>query len=258
MTTTAAAAAVIDHTRAVRLVLGRAALAGLVMIGFVGCAGSDPVDQGASLSLEPTASTTSPPPASTTTVATPTTVTAMPAPSAAPTAPTPAPIDAAALLTTALDGLAAGYHFTTTVTLDGVVALVADGDRVGDGTRVTVGRDGVVVFYVITPEGTWVQPEGGDWEQLDTPAATTDPIGALRSPTEVTVAANDGTTTTLAVTVPAANLGVALDGVVVVSPTIVGGVLTQVDYSSTIEGSPATVQAIVGPVADSSPVVNPI
>ena len=54
------------------------------------------------------------------------------------------------------------YHFVSTVTLDGAVALVADGDRVGDGSRVTLTSNDGNASYVITADGSWVMLPGGD------------------------------------------------------------------------------------------------
>src|SRR5215218_5364140 len=69
------------------------------------------------------ASTAAPGPAVVTTVGAPTTA----APTtAAPTTAGAAP-DAGAVLHQALDSLTSTYHFVSTVTLDGAVALVADG-----------------------------------------------------------------------------------------------------------------------------------
>ncbi len=171
--------------------------------------------------------------------------------------PTSAPIDGGALLQAALAQVAAGYHFTTTVTVDGAVILTADGDRIGAGSRLTVTQNAASIKYVITADGTWVQPEGGDWQKLDTPAATSDPITSLSAPTSVTVASTHGTTTNLTVTVPSASLGLSGDPVAL-TVVVTGGALTGVLYQTTVNSKPATVQATVGAVADATPVVAPI
>ena len=44
-----------------------------------------------------------------------------------------------------------GYHFNQTATVDGVVALTVDGDRLTDGARLAVSNEAGLVFYVITP-----------------------------------------------------------------------------------------------------------
>ncbi len=92
----------------------------------------------------------------------------------------------------ALDTLAGGYHFSPHVTLDGTEVLVAEGDRVGDGTRLTIWSNDTNVAYVITPDGSWVLPDGGEWQALDDPPATTDPLTALRSASTVSGSSADG------------------------------------------------------------------
>ena len=176
----------------------------------------------------------------------------------APSAPATAAVDGAALLHGAIASMSAGYHFTTTLTVNGVVVLSADGDRVGDGTRLAVTRGDVSVQYVITPAATWVQPEGGDWQQLDTASASTDPIAALASPSAVAVTAVDGTATIVNASVPAAALGLGGDNAVTMSARIDNGAITSVGYDATIDGKPAIMQASIGPVVDGSPVVAPI
>jgi len=191
-----------------------------------------------------------------TTVA-PTTVaptTAAPTTAAAPTAPAP---DPNAVLQAAVNGLSGTYHFVSTVTLDGAVALTADGDRVGDGSRLTLSsRDGTV-SYVITPDGSWVMPEGGEWQPVETDPANTDPIGALRTPTAVQPGATDGSTSHLAVTVAPSALGVAGDAPVPLDVTVTAAVLSGVTYTTTVGGKPATVTSTFGPAQDPSPVTAP-
>jgi len=157
-----------------------------------------------------------------------------------------------------MDATTAGYHYHAIATIAGAVAVEVDGDRVGDGTRLGVVRDGVAVQYVITPDGTWVQPEGGDWDQLDTPPATSDPILALRTPSSVSVDSADGNTVHLTVSVPASSLGLTGDAIVPLGVVITGGTLSEVVYTTTIDGQPASIDTVVGPALDPSPVVAPI
>lgn len=179
-----------------------------------------------------------------------------PAPESAPAATVA--IDAVALLQTAMDNAAPGYHYHSIVTVGGSTVVEVDGDRIGEGTRVGVVRDGVSVQHVITPGGTWVQPDGGDWDQMDTPPATVDPIAALRSPSAATVASADGTAIHLSVSVPAASLGLAGDATIYLAVVVDAGNLAAVVYTTTIEAQPARVETVVGPVIDGTPVVAPI
>jgi len=194
--------------------------------------------------------TTAPAPATTAPAAAPA---AAPAPTAAP-APPP---DPAATLQAALAALTTTYHFVSTVTLDGAVALVADGDRVGDGSRLTLTSGDGKVSYVITPDGSWVMPDGGDWQPLDTDPADADPIGALQAPAAIQATSNDGSTAHFAVTVAPASLGVAGDAPVQLDVGISGNLLSSVSYATTVGGKPATVSATFGPAQDPTPVAPP-
>jgi hypothetical protein len=201
------------------------------------------------------ASTTAAP---TSTAVGPTTV--APAATAAPTTAAPSttpPIDPATTLQQGLAGLGTNYHFTTTATVDGATVLTADGDRIDDGQRFAVTANGATVQYVITPDGTWVEQAGQDWQQLDDQPATADPVAALGAPTSVALAGTSGTTTTLTVSVPATALGVSADGDVPLTATVTDGVLGAVSYATTVSGRPAAVQATFGPPADAQPVTAP-
>ena len=177
----------------------------------------------------------------------------------APATASTAPVDGAALLQQAVAATGSGYHFNQTATVDGVVALTVDGDRLADGARLAVSGASGLVFYVITPDGTWLMPENGEWEADDSDPPAVDPIAALGAPTSVTVAANDGTTVQLVVDVPLSSLGLQGDGDAPLQVSIVGGALSTITYSTTTgDGKAASTTTIIGPVVDGSPVVAPI
>jgi hypothetical protein len=171
----------------------------------------------------------------------------------------PGPVDGAALLQQAVAASAAGYHFNQTATVDGAVAVTIDGDRLPSGARLAVSNTAGLVYYVITPDGTWLMPQNGEWEVDDSPAPDVDPIAALNAPTSVTVASSDGTTVQLTVTVPMASLGIAGDGDATLQVSIVSGVLSSITYNTTTsDGKPADTTTLFAPVVDASPVVAPI
>lgn len=172
----------------------------------------------------------------------------------------PGPVDGAVLLQQAVAATAGGYHFNQTATVDGAVALTIDGDRLSDGARVAVTSPTAgLVNYVITPAGTWLMPENGDWQVDDSGTPAVDPIAALGAPTSVTVAGNDGTTVQLVVTVPLAALGLPGDGDAPLQVAVVSGALSTITYSTTTsDGKPASTTTIIGPPVDASPVVPPI
>jgi hypothetical protein len=227
-------------------------LLALVATATVGCSGSDTDDTSGAIG-DATVITLA-----ADTAAEPTTT---PAPAAAPTTVAPAntvPIDAAAMLQASLDSLAGGYHFRTSVGIGGTEVLVAEGDTVGDGTRLTIWSNGTSVAYVITPAGSWVFPEGGEWEALDTPPATTDPLLALRTPSAVTGSSGDGVAATLVATVAANALGVPSDGTADVQVSVSGATLSEIAYDAVVEGQTASVRSTFGAVVDPTPVVAPI
>ncbi len=168
------------------------------------------------------------------------------------------PIDAPAMLQASLDSLAAGYHFRTSVSVAGAEVLVAEGDKVGDGTRLTIWSNGTSVAYVITSAGSWVFPEGGEWEALDTPPATTDPLLALRTPSAVSGTSADGVAATLVATVAANTLGVPADGTADVRVIVNGPTLSEIAYDAAVESQTATVRSVFGAVVDATPVTPPI
>jgi hypothetical protein len=235
---------VIDRRKPARLLLGGA---GLLLV-LAACANNDsPKAQSAA---GPTTSVSP---------ATPTDPAVIATTSLPPGSTTIAPVDGATLLQQALAATSGGYHFNQTATVDGVVAVTVDGDRLPTGARLAVTNDAGLVNYVITPDGTWLMPENGDWEADDSPAPAVDPIAALSTPTSVSVVNNDGSTVQLAVTVPASALGITADGDAALQVTITGGALTTISYSTTTpDGKVAAATTSIGAVVDSSPVVPPI
>jgi len=235
-----------EHGRAARFLFGGA---GLLLV-FSACSDNNAPSVGGANSntLAPIATTSAAPTSAATTVST-----------TAAVAPTAAPVDGAALLQQAVAASANGYHFNQTNSVDGVVALTIDGDRLPSGARLAVSNASGLVNYVITPAGMWLMPENGEWELDDSNPPTIDPIAALGSPTSVAVTSNDGTTVQLAVTVPAASLGVADSGDTPLQVSVVGGGLTGITYSTTTaDGKPASAVVVIGPAVDASPVVPPI
>lgn len=206
----------------------------------------------ASSSTEPTSSSA---PATTTTAvqltipATTTTV--------AVTAP-PVTVDPTAALQQGLVALAAGYHFSSVVTVNGAQSLVAEGDRIGDASRMVLTGDGGTVEYVIVPEGSYAHPEGGEWSVLDVDPATSDPIVALGTPVAVALLPTTDGSVAVRATVSAVSLGVAAEGNVDVDVLIANSTITQLSYSSAVEGGTAQVVTTIGPVVDTTPIVAPI
>jgi hypothetical protein len=256
---TVIAAVMTDPRRSVRLLAQGAGL--LVALSALACCSSSTEGAPRAETAAELGSTVIDPAPTAVTVEPTSTVAATAAPTPAPTPPSTPPVpavDGGALLQQALDALATGYHFTTTVTVDGVVRLVADGDRVADGTRLNLTGDGGTISYVITPAGSWVLPEDGEWETIEAPPATVDPIAALRSPTAITVDAVEGTVTRLTATVPGAALGLAGVAAAAVQLLLDGSTLRDITYMASVDARPASVQAAISPLTDATPVIAPV
>jgi hypothetical protein len=241
----------VKYGNAARLLFGGA---GLLLV-FGGCSNSSSPAVGSAIANSPTSvaaatSTVGPSPAP---APTPTTI--APVAVGAPTLP----IDAPTLLQQAVAASSAGYHFNQTNTVNGEVALTVDGDRLPDGARVAVSNSAGLVYYVITPDGTWLMPQNGEWEVDDSDPPAVDPIAALSAPTSVSLAGNDGTTAQLVVNVPLSAIGLEGDGDAPLQVSIVGGTLTSIVYSTTTaDGQAAVATTAIGAVLDPSPVVAPI
>lgn len=251
-TKTASTRTVDKYGKAARLLVGGA---GLLLV-FAACSNDESPAVGSLAPITPNTGVTGasqPAVVATSTVAT--AVSPVPGPT-----PAPAPLDGAALLQQGLAAMNGGYHFNQTATVDGVPVLTVDGDRLVDGTRLTLTGEGGLVWYIITPDGSsYALAEGGEWEALDATPDAVDPILALFAPTSVSVASIDGTTVQLAVTVPLTSLGIEGEGDAPVQVTFVSGALTNIAYSATTpEGRIAAATTVIGPVVDASPVVAPI
>ena len=167
-------------------------------------------------------------------------------------------LDPASGLQQGLAALSTGYHFSSVVTVNGTQSLAADGDRIGDASRLVLTGDGGSVAYIITPEASYAQPENGEWSVLDVAPATSDPITALYTPTAVALLPTADGSVVVRVTVNAVSLGIAADGNVDVDVTLAGGAITQISYTAAVDGGTAQVVTIIGAVVDATPIVAPI
>lgn len=196
----------------------------------------------------------------------PPTPTATPTSAAAASAPPPTtvPLDAALMLTTALDALGAGYHFATTATVAGNLAVSAEGDHIAGATHMVVTSGGTSTEYIVTPAAAWALADGA-WQQLDSAAGLPDPIGQLRSPLTAT-AAGTPAAAVLTAQYPNRALGLPGDGRAAVEFEITDGRITALRYATVVvltnaDGStveqPAEVAATIGPVAPGTEITLP-
>lgn len=172
-------------------------------------------------------------------------------------APTGSP-EAVTLLTGALESLGVTYHFVTTVRVADEIRVTAEGDRVGDGARLDLTAEGGTVSYVITDDGAWARPENGEWVELDTPPASTDPIAALAAAMSVDLGPSTDGVQVLNVVVNNDNLGIAGGGTSTLTVTLVDGRLDQITYRTTLGDQEAEATTILSAAKDPSPVAAPL
>lgn len=165
--------------------------------------------------------------------------------------------DATALVADALSALGSEYHFVTSVKVGDSVVLTAQGDRVGDGARLSLTSDAGVVSYVIVGKESWAKPENGVWAALEAAPSTTDPISALARASAATVVRVEGDTTTVELAVPSADLGIGAEGSSTVTVQIVGGRLVFAVYGTSIDDRAAVVSTEFTTVVDPSAVTAP-
>lgn len=179
-------------------------------------------------------------------------------PTTAATTPAVAPEDANGALQQGLATLAAGYHFSSTVTVNGALSLTADGDRISDSSSLVLSGPGGTVSYIVTPEGSYAQPEAGEWTLLDLAPATSDPIAALLRPVSTAVLPTSDGTVVVQVTVTAVSLGITADGNVDVQVLLADGAITQITYTAPVDGGTAQVVTTISTIVDTTPIVAPI
>ena len=235
----------------------RAVLVVLVLVG--GCNRDDTVDQfareAAPASVTARASTSAPGDPTT-----PLSHSVPPAPVT--TAPVP---DATTTLTAALDTLATGYHFVTTATVDGQVAVMAEGDHVAGTTRMTVTSGGASTNYLVTPDAAWAQTDG-EWRQLDSAQGLTDPVGQLRAPLSVELVGT-AEAATITARYEATALGIRGGGERTVEFQLDDGSITSLRYFSTAlvtsaDGTTSErrtdVTAVITPIASGTEITLPV
>lgn len=70
-----------------------------------------------------------------------------------------------------------------------------NGVVIGQSARMMILSCDATISYVVTRDGSWIQTEGGEWEEVDTVGPIERPLDDLASPTSITILSsdNDGT-----------------------------------------------------------------
>jgi len=151
-------------------------------------------------------------------------------------------IDVGALLSEALARYEAGYAFDATAEIEGSEAATVTGVVIGRKAQMEITSGDATVTYLITPDQSWIQAEGGDWQEDDEAASIERPLDDLASPTSIKiVATNDNGITALA-----AYDGAAFDteGAIDMDLLFVDGFLVRASYSTDIATVTTTFSAL--------------
>ncbi len=103
------------------------------------------------------------------------------------------PRDGGGLLSSALALYGDGYQFAAVAEVQGSEAAMISGVVIGQSAQMTITSGDATVSYVITPDGSWIQTEGGEWLEVDSVGAIERPLEDLASPTSVTIVSTNDT-----------------------------------------------------------------
>jgi hypothetical protein len=162
-----------------------------------------------------------------------------------------------ARLTSALDAFADGYRFESIITVGSVVATHATGRRVGGNAEFIVESAGTQITYRVVGAMTWVQRPGAAWVVVDGPAASADPLAALRSPTTLDLDPSAAGGGALVATYPAKALGLPGTDASTVSIAVGSDGSLIATYELTTSAGPATSKTTFQALTDTSPITPP-
>ncbi len=141
-------------------------------------------------------------------------------------------IDVQALLAEALSRYEDGYAFDAVAEIEGSQAATVTGVVIGRKAEMTITSGGATVTYIITPDQSWIQTEGGEWQEDDSADAIERPLDDLASPTSIKIVAADDN----GITAVAAYDGAAFDteGALDMNLVFVDGLLVRASYSTDV------------------------
>ena len=163
--------------------------------------------------------------------------------------------DPGSTIGTALARLAAGYAFTTTVSVGGQVATQATGHWIGGASEFTVTTNGVSITYRTLPPRSWVLQAGTGWVEVNGNVPSGDPLDALKAPISSAVVSQAGGSLELNASYPAAVLGLAGTTPVAVDLVLAGDGSLKATY--TASGGTATSATTITPDPGQSPIAAP-
>lgn len=166
-----------------------------------------------------------------------------------------AAVDAGAALSGAISKLNQGYTFATTVSAGGQVATQASGRWTANTSEFVVTSGGTAITYRTIPPRSWVLQPGQGWAEVNGSVPGGSPLDALKAPTQLSVAGQQGGTLELTATYPAAVLGLAGGASVPVALTIASDGTLTAAYDAPTGG--ASSKTTISPNPGQGPIAAP-
>lgn len=161
-------------------------------------------------------------------------------------------------LTAALDGLADGYTFETTVAIAGKVATKATGRSTGGSSDFKVESGGASITYRTIPPRSWVKQPGKAWVPVDGGVPDGEPLDSLRRPTTVERSTDQAPPVVLRASYPSAALGLpGGDAPVTVTVSLYPDGRVGARYAAASSAGQATSETMLTPMAAQQPIVAP-
>jgi hypothetical protein len=141
------------------------------------------------------------------------------------------------------------------VSADGQVATRASGRWVSGGSEFVVTTNGTSITYRTLPPHSWVLQSGQGWVEVNGAVPSGSPLDVLKTPSQVTLTGQTGSTVDLTASYPAATLGLAGSGTVPVEITIATDGTLGASYSA--PSGNATSVTTISPNPGQSPIAAP-
>jgi hypothetical protein len=174
------------------------------------------------------------------------------------TGPDPvAPGSPGARLASAIDALAAGYTFDTTVSVGGQVATHVFGRAADGASDFVVESNGARITYRTIPPSSWVKQAGKAWVAVDSGVPDGDPLGALGTPSSIKVVSDDPKALELRADYPPAALGLTGTKPVAVSLILAPDGSLRATYAVPLGAGSASSVTTLTPAPGQEPIVAP-
>lgn len=103
------------------------------------------------------------------------------------------------MLASALAQYSDGYRFDALAEIRGAEAAKISGVVIGTSAQMDVTSGEATISYIITPQASWIQTEGGEWQEVESSGTIDPPLDNMASPLSISiVATSDGITTAVA------------------------------------------------------------